>query len=131
MNPFCLPTDTGRRFILLIVTVLASSLFIYDALSLHKLNVQAYRNCLAFEPSAVELSSNMAGPLELKDPSVLVAKSEAFSRCVRAAQQTSAEWMVGGLLALAMVTFLIVWFLPVIEEPEVRCRLAMLLPYVV
>jgi hypothetical protein len=115
LNPFCLPSDTGCRFALLIVTVLGSSLFIYDALSLHRLNVKDYLSCIALEPSAREVAGSIAGPMETKDPSMLVAKSAAFSRCLMQAQRISSEWMLTGIAALTVVTFVTVWFLPAIK----------------
>ena len=115
LNPFCLPSDTGCRFALLIVTVLGSSLFIYDALALHRFDPKAYLSCLALQPSMAEVAGNIGSPMEIRDPSILVAKSAAFSKCVMRAQRISAEWMLGGVAALAVVTLAIVWFLPAIK----------------
>jgi Zn-dependent protease with chaperone function len=120
LNPFCLPSDTGCRFALLIVTVFGSGLFVYNALALHKLSVQAYQRCLAFEPSAAELSGSAGRPLELKDPSVLVAKSQAFAACIRGVERSSAIWMLGGIAVLFLATLFIVWFIPAVKTRRSR-----------
>jgi Zn-dependent protease with chaperone function len=120
LNPFCLPSDTGCRFVLLIVTVFGSSLFVYNALALHKLSVQAYQGCLALGPSAAELSSSTGGPLELKDPSALIAKSQALASCVRGVQRGSAIWMFAGLAVLLLATLSIVWFIPTVKARRGR-----------
>ncbi|HKD49771.1 MAG TPA: M48 family metalloprotease [Candidatus Acidoferrum sp.] len=111
LNPLCLPSDTGCRFVLLIVLVLGSSLFIYNGLALHKLSVPAYQRCMALGPSASELS-NVPGITELRDPSALVAKSQAFSNCVRRVQLNSAIWMLAGLAGVLTATLSLMWFIP-------------------
>lgn len=120
LNPFSLPSDTGCRFALLIVTVFGSSLFMYNGLALHKLSVRAYQQCLALEPSAAEVSGSTAGLLKLKDPSVLIAKSRAFASCVRGVQRSSAIWMFAGLAVLLLVTLSIVWFIPTVKTRRGR-----------
>jgi hypothetical protein len=122
LNPFCLPSDTSCRFALLIVTVLGASLFIYDALSLHQFNAKDYLSCLALEPSRQDMAENIVNPLEIRDPSALVDKSAAFSKCVIRAQRISSEWMLGGVAALSLVTLTIVWFLPAIKVRRGRLQ---------
>ena len=117
LNPMCLPTDTDCRFVLLIALVLASSLFIYNGLALHKLSVQAYQRCMALAPSATELSAGIQqGMTDLRDPSALVAKSQAFSNCIRRAQWSSAIWMLTGLGGVLFATLSLMWFIPAVKR---------------
>ena len=115
LNPFCLPSDTGCRFVLLIVAVFGASLFVYDALSLNHMDVAAYRSCLALSPTAADVAANVGGPLDLRDPSALVQRSDAFADCTIRAQRGSAQWIIGGVAVLSAVGVAIVWLLPFIK----------------
>lgn len=115
LNPFCLPSDTGCRFVLLIVTVLGATLFIYNSMSLRSFNVQLYKDCLALETVSADLVNNLGRPLQVRDPSALVAKSAAFSNCVMRAQHKNAEWMLAGVATVALFSFSIVLVLPTIK----------------
>lgn len=113
LNPFCLPSDTGCRFALLILMVLGSSLFIYNAMADRKADPNAFRSCV--EPSATTIMSSFSGPLQVNDPSELIAKSDAFSRCVRQAQIRNAEWMLSGLALLCAASVIVLFLLPMVK----------------
>jgi len=117
LNPFCLPSDTGCRFVLLIVIVLAATLFVYDSMSMRGFSaqVQLYKDCLSLEPRTADVLSNLGNPLQVSDPSELVAKSAAFSRCVMQAQRRNAEWMLAGVALVGLVSSGIFFLLPTIK----------------
>lgn len=115
LNPFCLPSDTDCRFVLLIVTVLGATLFLFNSMSFRGFNVQAYQACLSLEPSSSSLSGGIGSPLEVRDPSELLARSAAFSQCVLQAQHKNAEWMLAGVALVSFGSLVIVFFLPVIK----------------
>jgi hypothetical protein len=117
LNPFCLPSDTGCRFVLLIVIVLAATLFVYNSMSIRGFSAQAqlYKDCLSLQPIAADVLSGLGSPLQVRDASELVAKSTAFSRCVMQAQRRNAEWMLGGVALVGLVTLGIVFLLPTIK----------------
>lgn len=117
LNPFCLPSDTGCRFVLLIVIVLAATLFVYNSMSMRGFSaqVQLYKDCLSLEPMTADVLSNLGNPLQVRDSSELLAKSNAFSSCVMQAQRRNADWMLAGVALVGLVSFCIVFLLPTIK----------------
>ena len=99
LNPFAFPSDTTFRFVLLVVAVLGSTLYvwnwIYYAVGDHVGRLtQASRDCLA------------SAPTQFTGLDDFTASSEAFTSCVQASNRPIAWWMLGGLafvLGLALV----------------------------
>jgi hypothetical protein len=96
LNPFAFPSDTTFRFVLLVVAVLGSTLYvwnwIYAAVGDHAARfARASRDCLTEDPA------RFTGLDEF------TASSGAFTRCVQASNRPIAWWMLGGLALVAVL----------------------------
>jgi len=115
LNPFAFPSDTDFRFILLIVSVLGASLFIYSAVffsipitSHYWLSVQL--RCLEIRPPAPTDLQSFADP-------AFIAARVAFEQCRAPAERANALWIVGCVALLLIVAGLIYWTFP---ERQIR-----------
>jgi Zn-dependent protease with chaperone function len=122
LNPFLFPSETDLRFVLLIVVLLAESLFTYSYL----------QSTLFIEPQTArtlecnEISGHF-GSIQQFDPQMFsLFNSEAggewaaktnessriFEECMREWDLSNAFWGIGGCVLFALVTFCIYWFTP-------------------
>lgn len=110
LNPFAFPSDTDFRFILLIVSVVGASLFIYSTVYFsipatrnYWLNVQ--NQCWAIRPQP---------PVNLDDYTTPENKAAqlAFEQCRAPAERSNAFWILGGTLTLLAGAGLIYWTYP-------------------
>ena len=95
LNPFAFPSDTDFRFVLLIVSVLGASLFIYSTVyfsvpitSDYWLRTQL--GCLEIRP---KFPIDLAGFIQ---PEFLGAQA-AYEQCIAPAEQANAAWMITGV----------------------------------
>src|SRR5688572_9454396 len=98
LNPFAFPSDTDFRFVLLIVSVLGASLFIYSTVyfsvpitSDYWLRTQL--GCLEIRP---KFPIDLAGFIQ---PEFLGAQA-AYEQCIAPAEQANAAWMITGVAIL-------------------------------
>lgn len=110
LNPFAFPSDTDFRFILLIVSVLGASLFIYDAVYFSVPMTRDYwanvlEKCWQIRPP---LPTNLE---DYADPAIRAAQL-AFEQCRAPAERSNAVWVVSGVLILLIVSGLIYWTSP-------------------
>ena len=110
LNPFAFPSDTTFRFVLLIVAVLGTSLFIYHTLFFH-LNAAAYhstfRECWNVREAAF--------PANTIDPTDLEARNKAndiFQQCLASANWWIAAWMAGGVALVMSIAGMLYWIFP-------------------
>lgn len=110
LNPFAFPSDTDFRFILLIVSVLGASLFIYSTVYFsipvtrnYWLDVQ--NQCWSIRPQPP------ANPEEYANPEFKAAQL-AFEQCRAPAERSNALWILGGTLILLAGAVLIYWTYP-------------------
>jgi Zn-dependent protease with chaperone function len=110
LNPFAFPSDTDFRFVLLIVTVLGASLFIYSGVFFsipvtrdYWLNI--HEQCLEILPKVPTNLENLA------DPEVAAAQA-AYQQCRAPAERANAAWIISGVLLLLIVAALIYWTFP-------------------
>lgn len=110
LNPFAFPSDTDSRFVLLIVSVLGASLFIYSAVYFsipatrdYWLNVQL--ECWDIRPALPDDLAEFASP-EIR------AAQMAFEQCRAPAERSNAFWIIGGVAMLMGVAGLIYWTFP-------------------
>jgi Zn-dependent protease with chaperone function len=112
LNPFAFPSDTTFRFVLLIVSILGASLFIYQMLyySVPRLSQQllnTYSRCY-----------DLAGPVPvgpITDEAALAAsfaRNAIFNQCIAPVQRQIASCMLGGVLLLLAVAGVIYWNFP-------------------
>jgi Zn-dependent protease with chaperone function len=107
LNPFVFPSDTDLRFVLLVVSVLGSSLFIYNWLYYFFFSsefLEAHRRCMASAAAAYPGASAGA----IADPSAVFA----LERCIEPAEQAQFFWIVTGVALLLVVAVAIYWAIP-------------------
>ena len=114
LNPFVFPSETDSRFALLVVTVLGSTLFIYDWIS----NVtpgagvallQAIDRCEPLRQAAsAALSGSLASLLQafagIGDPS---NATTAYTNCMMPYWRGLALWSLGGVLLVLVGAVLV------------------------
>ena len=109
LNPFVFPSDTDLRFVLLVVSVLGSSLFIYNwlyYLFFRSEFLEAHRRCLASTAAAYPDSRGA-----IADPSAVFA----LERCIEPAEQAQFFWIVAGVALLLVVAVAIYWAIPALK----------------
>ncbi|MBI3536519.1 MAG: M48 family metalloprotease, partial [Chloroflexi bacterium] len=102
LNPFAFPSDTDFRFFLLIVSVLAAGLFIYNSLyysvpSNSSNFIQTLRRCTQESEAAFPGT----------DLNARIARNNFFEQCRKQQEQIQALWIIGGVLILLFVGSLI------------------------
>jgi len=104
-DPFFLPSDTPFRFALLIVAVLASSLFAHQMLFLvfrRDEFLSVTRRCHAA----------LTGATPDDDLQVRAAAARAATLCRAGLERSEARWMLLGVACLAATTLALLWILP-------------------
>ena len=96
LNPFAFPSDTTFRFVLLVVAVLGSTLYVWNWIWAAAGNhterfVQASRACLDKRPTEFTGLDDFTG------------SAGSFTACVQASNRSSAWWMLGGLALVAVL----------------------------
>jgi Zn-dependent protease with chaperone function len=115
INPFAFPSDTDVRFFLLIVSLLGTSLYIFNVLYFSLIGggmgaLSVYAQC---DERATRLALALARRSGGAEPSSLLAwKAAAADQCTGPFGGTTAAWMLGGVALLLAVTWLIYWTLP-------------------
>jgi Zn-dependent protease with chaperone function len=107
LNPFVFPSDTDLRFVLLVVSVLGSSLFIYNWLYYVFFSsefLRAHRQCLASAAATYPDASVGA----IADPSTVFA----LEKCIEPAEQAQFLWIGTGVALLLVVAVAIYWAIP-------------------
>ena len=107
LNPFVFPSDTDLRFVLLVVSVLGSSLYIYNWLYYLFFGtkfLEAHRRCLASATAAYPNASAGA----IADHSAVFA----LERCIEPAEQAQFFWIVTGTALLLVVAVATYWVIP-------------------
>ncbi len=120
LNPFAFPSDTDFRFILLVVAVLAVSMFMYGQVFVTA-NRDEYRRvvlaCARQFPTTttsqtnVPIGSLLSMPTQIADE--LGARAAASNACLAPLVQKQNAWKLGGIALLLLVAALIYWFFPV------------------
>lgn len=103
LNPFVFPSDMDFRLVLLIVSVLGASVFIYDLFYLsfpenRELTQDTRERCW-------ETATNTY-------PTDPFTSNVAFKQCTAPADRIQAEWIIGGLSVLLTVALVIYWTYP-------------------
>src|SRR6266852_8384648 len=112
LNPFTFPSDTDFRFVLLIVSVLGSSLFIFEALAVIapflQQQVQASLHCYpAFQ--AIK-PNNYTDIFAYKD--ALLAAQNVYIQCNAAYLRLLSAWLIGGVILVLVVAAVLYWIFP-------------------
>ncbi len=92
LNPFAFPSDTSLRFMLLITTVLGSSLFIFNVLSL---NMQ--------KKAIVAAGACAQQPIN---------SISALQQCLAAFTRIQTAWEIGGVILVLILATVIYWTFP-------------------
>jgi Zn-dependent protease with chaperone function len=103
LNPFIFPSDTTFRFILLIVSVLGTSLFIYNWL---------YNTFPANQAHTISTVARCTQVSEATHPSDELARGLLFGDCYAEAVRPIALWMIAGVLLVLAVAAVIYWVYP-------------------
>ncbi len=118
LNPFIFPSDTDFRFVLLIVSVLGASLFIYDWLYYSFFGEELRRailTCRDQASAAYPIDETMA----VIDPAahfdLLTAQTQARGQCLEPLEQFQAAWAFGGLAFFVIVAGAIYWTAPALK----------------
>lgn len=122
LNPFAFPSDTDFRFVLLVVSVLGSCLYMYDWLfnvlpGAGKGLLETAKRCAPLAPRASDAGAAIEGLLGLsvrqtpQQASFLVS-SKAYSDCIGPYNQSLAVWMIGGVALVWALAFAIYWLIP-------------------
>ena len=115
LNPFAFPADTTFRFVLLIVAVLGSTLYIWDWIYFAVGdNGARYK-----ERAAACLDQSPAGASDLGD---FTRGSQTFRACVQALDRPSAWWMLAGALAVLVVAIVLTLFIPSWKRRRMKLR---------
>jgi Zn-dependent protease with chaperone function len=105
LNPFAFPSDTTFRFVLLIVAVLGSTLYVWDWIYFAVGdNGSRYR-----ERAAACLDQSPVGASDLDD---FTRGTRTFTQCVQSLDRPSAWWMLGGVAAVLLVAIVLTLLYP-------------------
>jgi Zn-dependent protease with chaperone function len=105
LNPFAFPSDTTFRFVLLVVAVLGSTLYIWDWIYF------AVGDNAASYAQAAAACQEPAATASLDD---WTARQRGYAECAQEANRPTVSWMLGGaalvLLLAAVLTLLQPWW---------------------
>ena len=108
LNPFAFPSDTDLRFMLLIVTVLGASLFIYNWICL-QINFQ---QLLASTSCALLQTPKIKQAVSTYNIPLLNKADDAIRLCGIPYQRLETAYMIGGVVLVLAVAVVIYWFFP-------------------
>ena len=105
LNPFAFPSDTTFRFLLLIIAVLGTTLYIWDWIY------------FAVGDNGARYRDHALACLEQSPPSVadlddFTRGSQSFRACVQALDRPSAWWMLAGAIAVLSVALVLTLLFP-------------------
>ncbi len=112
LNPFAFPSDTDFRFVLLIVSVLGSSLFIFQVLAVIapflQQQVQASLRCdVAFQ--AIN-PTNYVDIFAYRD--ALLAAQNVYIQCNASYLRLLSAWLIVGVTLVLVVAVVLYWIFP-------------------
>jgi len=112
LNPFAFPSDTDFRFVLLIVSVLGSSLFIFQVLAVIapflRQQVQASLRCdVAFQ--AIN-PTNYVDIFAYRD--ALLAAQNVYIQCNASYLRLLSAWLIVGVTLVLVVAVVLYWIFP-------------------
>ena len=113
LNPFLFSPDTNFRFILLIVSVLGASLFVYYSLYnllYQQQLVSGWLKCFSEAEAAYPLTGLDGSSSEYVNQSFL--QTEFINNCNESLERPQARWIMLGLGSLLLVAGTIYWFMP-------------------
>ncbi|TMD97955.1 MAG: hypothetical protein E6I80_29320, partial [Chloroflexi bacterium] len=105
LNPFAFPSDTDLRFVLLIVTVLGASLFIYNwiCLQTHFQELLASASCASHQgPKSIQAISALNVP-------AFQTAANAVSQCGIPYHRIETVYMISGVVLVGTVAVVIYW----------------------
>src|SRR5437773_1166107 len=108
LNPFAFPSDTDLRFVLLIVTVLGASLFIYNwiCLQTHFQELLASASCASHQgPKSIQAISALNVP-------AFQTAANAVSQCGIPYHRIETVYMISGVVLVGTVAVVIYWLFP-------------------
>jgi hypothetical protein len=108
LNPFAFPSDTDLRFVLLIVTVLGASLFIYNWICLQT-HVQ---ELLASASCALRQAPNSVQALSARNVPAFQTSADAVRQCGILYHRIETAYMIGGVVLVGAVAVVIYWLFP-------------------
>jgi len=108
LNPFAFPSDTDLRFLLLILTVLGASLFIYNwiGLQVHIQELLASASCEAHQTPKLEQA------LLALDNLAFQKADDVFRQCGIPYHRIETAYMIGGVVLVGAVAVVIYWLFP-------------------
>jgi len=108
LNPFAFPSDTDLRFLLLIITVLGTSLFIYNwiCLQTHIQELLASVSCVLRHQQE---SKQAFSALDVK---ALQTADNAGRQCMIPYDRIQTAYMIGGVVLVGAVAVVIYWLFP-------------------
>src|SRR4051812_48480829 len=89
VNPFAFPSDTTFRFILLLVSVIGASLFIYDSLFTKfnlKMLLNDFTRCRPFAKALMSVGGDLSRYAEAS------AASDSYARCIAPGELRKTIW---------------------------------------
>ncbi len=109
LNPFTFPSDTDMRFVVLIVSIMASSLFIYNLLS----NVALFN---IFKQSGLCALNNptFRAALHTKDTHTLEEANLIIWKCQTPYLKPHILYIVSGVILTLVTAIVIYWFTPLL-----------------
>jgi Zn-dependent protease with chaperone function len=108
LNPFAFPSDTDLRFVLLIVTVLGASLFIYNFFC----RLTHFQELLAAASCTLRQTPNLDQAISAQDVSALKTAGDAVRQCGIPFQSILTAYMIGGVVLVGAVAVVIYWLFP-------------------
>ncbi len=108
LNPFAFPSDTDLRFVLLIVTVLGASLFIYNWICLQT----HFQEFLVSVSCSLRKTSNVGQNILTLNVSALQKATDAARQCEIPYQRISTVYMISGVVLVGAVAVVIYWLFP-------------------
>jgi hypothetical protein len=129
LNPFAFVSDTTFRFVLLIVSVASSSLFLFFGMyaTLDITKVQRDRDASRVEQCLIEAEVLLPPGKEPffipRTPAEIDAANayiQAGNRCFHESKRSQALWMLGGLALLFATAGAIYWAYPTLKMRQSR-----------
>lgn len=107
LNPFVFPSNTALRFVVLIVSILASGLFTYNVLGDLVLSsiLESSTQCV-WHDKAIQAATH------IRTPQVLDAASKAWWRCAMPFYLPHLLFLIGGVVLILGVAAVIYWLTP-------------------
>jgi Zn-dependent protease with chaperone function len=108
LNPFVFPSDTTLRFMLLIVTVLGASLFIYNWIGLQT----HFQDLLDSASCALRQTPNSVQALSALNVSAFQKSADVVRQCTIPYRRIQTAYMIGGVVLVVAVAVVIYWLFP-------------------